>query len=67
LEGLVGRPVLFGVIWIGLAAGVFGAIEFGQVFLPSRVPDPSDVWLGVAASGLGIWIVGWLRQGYKPG
>ena len=64
LESLARRPVLFALVWIVLAAAVFGAIEFGQFFLPSRVPDPSDVWLGIAASGLGIWIVRWLRQGY---
>jgi VanZ family protein len=65
LEGLARHPALFTLAWISLAAAIFGAIEFGQFFLPSRVPDPSDVWLGVAASGLGIWLVRWLRQGYK--
>ena len=65
LGGLAGRPVPFALVWVGLSAAVFGAIELGQFFLPSRVPDPSDVWLGIAGSGLGIWLVRWLRSGYK--
>ena len=49
-----------------LAAGaVFGVIELGQFFLPSRVPDPTDVWLGVAASAGGLWLGRWLRSGYR--
>ena len=63
LRGLARRPAVFTAI--GLAAGVFSAIELGQFFLPTRVPDPSDVWLGVAGSGFGIWLAGWLRSGYQ--
>lgn len=49
-----------------LAAGmVFGVIELGQFFLPSRVPDPTDVWLGVAASAAGLWLGRWLLRGYR--
>ncbi|HEY6510030.1 MAG TPA: VanZ family protein, partial [Vicinamibacterales bacterium] len=48
-----------------LAAGtVFGVIELGQFFLPSRVPDLTDVWLGVASSAGGLWLGRWLRSGY---
>ena len=65
LGGLTRRPIPFALAWVSLSTAVFGAIELGQFFLPSRFPDPSDVWLGIAGSGLGIWLVRWLRSGYK--
>jgi len=65
LGSLARRPIPFALAWVSLAGVVFAAIEFGQFFLPTRVPDPSDVWLGIAGSGLGIWLVRWLRSGYK--
>jgi glycopeptide antibiotics resistance protein len=37
-----------------VAAGVFGAVELGQVFLPSRYPDDTDVLLAVGGVWLGI-------------
>jgi VanZ family protein len=45
---------LTAVMVLAAAAGVLGLIELGQVFLPSRTPDPSDVLVGT----LGAW-VGW--------
>jgi len=65
LGGLARRPVPFALVWVCLAAAVFGAIELGQFFLPTRVPDPSDVWLGILGSGLGVWLVRWMRSGYR--
>jgi VanZ family protein len=65
LVGLARRPAVFALVWVGLSAAVFGGIELGQFFLPTRVPDPSDVWLGIGGSGLGIWLVRWLRSGYE--
>jgi hypothetical protein len=56
-------PVVAAVCLLG-AGAVFGAIELGQFFVPSRVPDPTDVWLGVAASAGGLWLGRWLRSGY---
>lgn len=46
------------------AGAIFGVIELGQFFVPSRVPDLTDVWLGVAASAGGLWLGRWLRSGY---
>ena len=65
LAGLARRPAAFALVWVSLSATVFGAIELGQFLLPTRVPDPSDVWLGIGGSGLGIWLVRWLRSGYE--
>lgn len=59
------RSPLFIVMWVSLAATIFGALELGQFFLPTRVPDPSDVGLGVVGSAGGIWLVRWLRAGYQ--
>jgi glycopeptide antibiotics resistance protein len=56
-------PVLAATCFVG-AGAVFGAIELGQFFVPSRVPDPTDVWLGVAASAGGLWLGRWLISGY---
>ena len=48
-------------LWIMLAGAVFGAVEAGQIFLPSRFPDLTDVWIGMAASSVGLWLGRWLR------
>jgi VanZ family protein len=54
-------------IWIAglvLALGVLGAIEVGQIFLPDRVADVTDVlvaWCG-AASGMALVLNGPLAQ-----
>jgi len=47
--------------WIVMSAGIFSAIETGQLFIPSRTPDPTDVLIGVAASVAGLWLGDWLR------
>ena len=56
-------PVVAATCLLG-AGAVLGGIELGQFFVPSRVPDPTDVWLGVAASAGGLWLGRWLRSGY---
>jgi VanZ family protein len=41
----------------GIAGAVVGAlVEGGQVLLPARVPDTTDVILGGAGAFLGAWI-----------
>ena len=42
------------------AAVLFSVIEAGQVFIPSRSPDPSDVCLGLAGTIAGLYIGRWL-------
>ena len=51
------RVILLG--WIAVAAGVFGILEFGQLFIPTRVPDPTDVLTGVLGTAAGFGIVQW--------
>jgi VanZ family protein len=45
---------------------MFTVIEAGQLFLPSRVPDPGDVMVGVASAMAGVWIGRWLRGPRPP-
>jgi hypothetical protein len=47
-------------------AVLFGLLEFGQFFLPSRVPNPTDVVVGVAASTAGLWLGRWLQRDDQP-
>ena len=44
-----------------LAVGVFAIIEAAQLFLPTRVPDPTDVLTGTVGSVIGLAIAQWLR------
>ena len=44
------------------AAACFGAAELGQFFLPARVPDPTDVLLGIGGSYAGVLIGSWLAE-----
>ena len=48
--------------WIVLAAGVFAVLEAGQLLLPSRTADPTDVFISVAGAATGLWIGRWLRS-----
>ena len=43
------------------AAAVFAGIEAGQLLLPSRTPDPSDVLMSVLGSAAGLCVGRWLR------
>jgi hypothetical protein len=40
--------------WLTVGVGVFGMLEFGQLFLPTRVPDPTDVLIGGAGMYAGL-------------
>jgi VanZ family protein len=42
------------------AAAIFSVIEAGQLFLPTRVPDPTDVVVGACGVYAGIRIGAWL-------
>ena len=49
-----------------LTAGcIFTAIEGGQFFLPSRVPDPTDILVGMAGTGIGLAVGRWLQAGFR--
>jgi VanZ family protein len=53
---------LVGLLTVGAACG-FSLIEAGQFFLASRVPGPTDVYVGIAGTLLGLAIGRWLRVG----
>ena len=54
--------------WLLVGVGVFGMLEFGQLFLPTRIPDPTDVLVGAAGMYLGLrlgrslWQGGWTKS-----
>ncbi len=54
MPGTVGGRRWQAVGIVLLSAGLFLAIEAGQLLLPSRVPDQTDVYLGVFGSCLGM-------------
>jgi glycopeptide antibiotics resistance protein len=54
------RPVVAALWTVGVLA-LFGVVEAGQLFLPSRVPDPTDVFLGLAGSAAGLWLGRWMQ------
>jgi VanZ family protein len=61
LSDLLTKVALSMPLWMLVAAGVFSAIEAGQFFLPMRVPDPTDVLVGLIGTFIGLSVVGWLR------
>lgn len=44
-----------------MATAVFGAIEAGQLFLPTRVPDVTDVLIGVTGTCTGLALGYWFQ------
>jgi glycopeptide antibiotics resistance protein len=58
------RPSVIGTAAaLVFAAGVLGAVETGQLLLHTRVPDPTDVLVGVLATYAGLRIGRWLQSG----
>jgi VanZ family protein len=51
-------------LWIPAWIVIFGAIEAGQLLLPSRFPDPTDVLVGAAGAAAGLAAGRWLRGSY---
>jgi VanZ family protein len=52
-------------LWVACSGMLFSVVEAGQLFVPSRAPDPTDVSVGVAASLAGLGLGRWLRAGYR--
>ena len=51
------------VLAVLAAALYFSAIETGQIFLPTRIADPTDVMTGTAGFYVGIRLARWLHDG----
>ncbi|MDQ3486987.1 MAG: VanZ family protein [Acidobacteriota bacterium] len=48
--------------WLVGAGCLFTSIELGQLFLPSRIPDPTDVAVGIVGTYLGLSLGRWLKS-----
>jgi VanZ family protein len=55
------RPIVV-VGWFIVGAAIFAGIEFGQLFVPTRLPDPTDVLVGVTGVVAGLRVGSWLRS-----
>jgi VanZ family protein len=51
---------LYLAAWLFPAAIVFTVAELGQFFVPSRVPDPTDVLIGIGGSCAGLLLGNWV-------
>lgn len=54
-------------VWLVGAAAIFAIVEAGQFFLPPRLPDPTDVVVGVAGAAGGLALGRWLRAERSQG
>jgi glycopeptide antibiotics resistance protein len=59
--GRTATSALARAAWLFLAAAIFAIIEAGQLVLPGRVPDPTDVLVGVVATYVGLRAGSWLQ------
>lgn len=58
-----GLPMLpASVLWTVIAGVFFSVVELGQLVIPSRVPDFTDVLLGTFSSVAGLWLGVWIRD-----
>jgi VanZ family protein len=60
VRGATSAPIVAGVMVF--AALVFGVVEAGQLLLPSRVAGPTDVLIGIAGAGAGLWLGRWFHR-----
>ena len=51
------------VMWLIVALCAFGVLEAGQFFLPTRIPDPSDILVGVTGAYAGLLLGRWAGAG----
>ena len=56
-------PSMLGAGWVLLATCIFGTVEMGQLFLPSRTPDVTDVLVGVTGTAIGLALGWWVQPG----
>jgi len=57
---------VMGAVIVALSGLIFLALEFGQLLLPSRVPDQTDVYIGTLGATIGVGLV-WLVAHRRPG
>ena len=58
--GKSGRTPTSGLILAGFWGGIVAfVVEFGKLFFSLAHPDPTNVWVGVAAAGCGYAICSW--------
>lgn len=53
---------VFAVVCLAAAALLFAMIEGGQFFLATRIPDPTDVLVGVGGVYAGLRLARWLQS-----
>ena len=46
-----------------LSAGIFLVVEIGQLMLPTRIPDQTDIYIGVAGAVLGAGLIRLVSRG----
>ena len=64
-----GRPFVPRLRWFVAIAGGFAilfAMELGLVLLPGRIPDITDVILGVIGVSVGLWLAGRIGRLRSP-
>jgi VanZ family protein len=64
IHGVSRRMLVAG--WLAAALAVFGIVEFGQLFVPGRVPDPTDILVGAAGAAIGLRLGFWLGSAGAP-
>ncbi len=57
------QPAFTIPIALGLFTTLFVIVESGQLFLPTRSPDPTDVAMGVMGAMAGLWLGRWIKDG----
>jgi glycopeptide antibiotics resistance protein len=45
------------VLVVAVSGGLFLVLELGQLLLPSRAPDQTDIYIGTAGACVGMWVV----------
>jgi glycopeptide antibiotics resistance protein len=53
---------LTGLAAIAISGAIFLAIELGQLLLPSRYPDQTDIYIGTLGAAAGVFLVRLLRR-----
>ncbi|MEO7273221.1 MAG: VanZ family protein [Vicinamibacterales bacterium] len=57
-----GRPIFTLASALACFAALFVLVESGQLFLPTRSPDPTDVATGIAGAMAGLFLGRWIKE-----
>ena len=50
------------MLFVAISAAIFLVVELGQVLLPTRIPDQTDIYIGIGGALAGVVFIRLLER-----